>query len=39
MNVVSPLAYNTRMTRNPDVLIVGGGVIGLTTAYFLAPTA
>jgi glycine oxidase len=24
------------MSRHPDVLIVGGGVIGLTTAYFLA---
>jgi glycine oxidase len=24
------------MSVNPDVLIVGGGVIGLTTAYFLA---
>ena len=24
------------MTRTPDVLILGGGVIGLTTAYFLA---
>jgi glycine oxidase len=24
------------MTAQPDVLIVGGGVIGLTTAYFLA---
>jgi glycine oxidase len=24
------------MTGNPDVLIIGGGVIGLTTAYFLA---
>src|SRR5215470_14870169 len=24
------------MSRLPDVLIIGGGVIGLTTAYFLA---
>jgi glycine oxidase len=24
------------MTKHPDVLIIGGGVIGLTTAYFLA---
>jgi len=24
------------MTTSPDILIVGGGVIGLTTAYFLA---
>jgi glycine oxidase len=24
------------MTKQPDVLIIGGGVIGLTTAYFLA---
>ena len=28
--------YNTRMGTHPDVLIVGGGVIGLTTAYYLA---
>jgi glycine oxidase len=28
--------YNTRMARHPDVLVIGGGVIGLTTAYFLA---
>ncbi len=28
--------YNNLMTRTPDVLILGGGVIGLTTAYFLA---
>src|SRR5690242_12476553 len=28
-------AYNDRMTR-PDFLIVGGGVIGLTTAWHLA---
>src|SRR3954453_8887180 len=24
------------MTERPDILILGGGVIGLTTAYFLA---
>src|SRR5262249_8365702 len=29
-------AYNTRMSDHADVLILGGGVIGLTTAYFLA---
>jgi glycine oxidase len=28
--------YNNRMADHPDVLILGGGVIGLTTAYFLA---
>jgi glycine oxidase len=28
--------YNTLMSQHPDVLIIGGGVIGLTTAYFLA---
>ena len=28
--------YNNRMSMQPDVLIIGGGVIGLTTAYFLA---
>jgi glycine oxidase len=28
--------YNDGMDANRDVLIVGGGVIGLTTAYFLA---
>src|SRR5437867_5574758 len=27
--------YNTRMAQHPDVLILGGGVIGLSTAYFL----
>src|SRR5262245_885108 len=27
--------YNNRMSQSPDVLILGGGVIGLTTAYFL----
>src|SRR6266700_4050266 len=30
------LTYNTRMSASSDVLIIGGGVIGLTTAYFLA---
>jgi glycine oxidase len=30
------IRYNTRMRTHPDVLIVGGGVIGLTTAYYLA---
>jgi glycine oxidase len=29
-------AYNDSMDAKRDVLIVGGGVIGLTTAYFLA---
>jgi glycine oxidase len=28
--------YNILMTRNSDVIVIGGGVIGLTTAYFLA---
>src|SRR5262249_55152943 len=28
--------YNNSMTAHPDVLILGGGVIGLSTAYFLA---
>ncbi len=28
--------YNTRMATSPDVLVIGGGIIGLTTAYFLA---
>jgi glycine oxidase len=31
-----PGCYNTRMSALPDVLIIGGGVIGLTTAYYLA---
>ena len=26
--------YNERMTHHPDLLIVGGGVIGLTTAWY-----
>src|SRR5262249_25840984 len=29
-------SYNNCMSAHPDVLIIGGGVIGLTTAYFLA---
>lgn len=28
--------YNITMPAHPEVLVVGGGVIGLTTAYFLA---
>jgi glycine oxidase len=28
--------YNNLMTEHPDVMIIGGGVIGLTTAFFLA---
>jgi glycine oxidase len=28
--------YNSRMAKQPDVAIVGGGIIGLTCAYFLA---
>ena len=30
------LSYNNRMAQSNDILIIGGGVIGLTTAYFLA---
>jgi glycine oxidase len=30
------MSYKKRMSRHCDVLIIGGGVIGLTTAYFLA---
>ena len=30
------LGYNSLMSARREVLIVGGGVIGLTTAYFLA---
>jgi glycine oxidase len=29
-------AYNDSMASHPDVVLVGGGIIGLTTAYFLA---
>src|SRR5579883_3338280 len=28
--------YNDRMGQSPDVLVIGGGVIGLTSAYVLA---
>ena len=28
--------YTDRMGSHPDVLVIGGGVIGLTSAYFLA---
>ncbi len=28
--------YNTRMAKHPDVAVIGGGIIGLTAAYFLA---
>ena len=28
--------YNNRMAEHADIVILGGGVIGLTTAYFLA---
>jgi glycine oxidase len=34
--VNGPDSYNNCMPAHPDVLIIGGGVIGLTTAYFLA---
>jgi glycine oxidase len=30
------MTYKDRMNRTGDVIILGGGVIGLTTAYFLA---
>lgn len=29
-------AYNSRMAKHPDVAVVGGGIIGLTCAYFLS---
>ncbi len=28
--------YNSPMPSTPDVLIIGGGIIGLTSAYYLA---
>src|SRR3954466_12480775 len=28
--------YNDRMAQHPDVVVIGGGIIGLTAAYFLA---
>jgi glycine oxidase len=28
--------YNCGMASSPDVLVIGGGIIGLTSAYFLA---
>ena len=31
-----PLPYNCRMAKHPDALILGGGIIGLTSAYILA---
>ena len=30
--------YHSLMAKHPDVLILGGGIIGLTAAYFLAKT-
>ena len=32
----APRRYNKPMPQHSDVLVLGGGVIGLTTAYFLA---
>src|SRR5262249_6685984 len=32
----APRAYNNRMAEHPEIVIIGGGVIGLSTAYFLA---
>ena len=34
--VKSTAPYNGGMAKLPDVLVVGGGIIGLTSAYFLA---
>src|SRR5262249_21645049 len=31
-----PEMYNKGMAQHPDVMILGGGVIGLSTAYYLA---
>jgi glycine oxidase len=31
-----PRVYNTHMGMKPDVLVIGGGIIGLTSAYYLA---
>ncbi len=31
-----PGVYNTLMGKHPDVLVIGGGIIGLTSAYLLA---
>lgn len=33
---LSAVCYNEIMAKTGDVIVVGGGVIGLTTAYFLA---
>src|SRR5262245_12137536 len=33
---IPAMTYKDRMKRTGDVIILGGGVIGLTTAYFLA---
>src|SRR5438046_2024812 len=33
--VIPSLHYNNHMDTHPDVLVIGGGVIGLTTAYYL----
>jgi glycine oxidase len=34
--VSGAFCYNERMAEHTDILIVGGGIIGLTTAWFLA---